>query len=241
MKNKIFFITAASFCLMASCKKNVPEPEQVAALNVVNAVVGGKQIKLNSWLRDSARAYNCKVWGIAAGDNRRIYLYPVGDSLKPYYSQVAPFKNGHLYSLFLCGQPEAVDSLLTDDVIPDFYSDSTVGVRLINLSSGKKTYSVTRASNIQTPLFSNVGYKVLTSFVKLSLRSPVSSSSVTFQVRDGANKVLASYTLPENANSTYANAGIRLARGRNLTLVIRGSEDAVLPANGVGLFPVPNY
>ncbi|GGH65629.1 hypothetical protein HNQ91_002042 [Filimonas zeae] len=241
MKLTIVFGAAILFYITVSCKKSIPEPEQVAALNVVNAVVGGKQIKLNSWLRDSARAYNYRAWGVTAGESRKVYLYPVGDSLKPYYNQALALKSGHLYSLFLCGQPGAVDTLLTDDAIPDFYTDSSMGIRLINLSSGKKTYSVTRASNVQNLLFSNIGYKAPTDFVKLSLRSPVPASAVTFQVRDASNKILASYTLPENANSTYANVGIRNARGRNLTLVIRGAEDAAQAANAIGLFPVPHY
>ena len=88
------FSTMALVAFLAgSCKKSTVETSPLASLNITNAVVGGKTVKLNSNLVDSATNYNFKAFGLNAG-NTNIYVYPTGDSTHPYFTSVVPTSTG---------------------------------------------------------------------------------------------------------------------------------------------------
>lgn len=242
LKRFFVFVLFALGIFSSSCKKNQIESKTnpLAALVVTNAVVSGGNIKLNTNDRDSAKVYNAKLFGLAAGEST-IRLFATTGS-KTYYNTVQQMVNGGVYSLFLSGTESGVDAVFVKDDLPSYYTDSTVGIRIINLSPNSASVNVTLASATGTNVFSGISYKQLTNFVKLPLPGTIPTGSVTFQVRDAVtNNVLATYTLPTSANSNYPNISILNSRNRNLTLVIKGLTGTTTGNDALGLFPVANY
>jgi len=138
-------------------------------------------------------------------------------------------KTGAIYSLFLGGDTSKVDTLLTQDIIP-FYapSDSSVGIRFVNMSTGSMPFSVTLNGNPASQTeFSNIAYKGVTGWNKYPGTSAV-GGGYTFVLRDQATgDSLTSFTW----NYTLY---------RSNTIVVSGSEavNATYPLN---LFQMNNY
>src|SRR5688572_11342220 len=90
--------------MLFSCKKDDINIKPKGSLTVVNAVVGGTTAKLgntSTYIFDNDFAQ----YGIFTGENN-IYVYPVADSLNPYYSNNKfSISEGEVYSLFLAGNP----------------------------------------------------------------------------------------------------------------------------------------
>jgi hypothetical protein len=224
----------------ASCDKVAYKPVGTAALVVTNAVVGGAPVKLNSNVRDSAKKYGAMIFGITDGSTN-VTLFSTSNVAKPYYSNTVNAENGGIYSAFLTGSNDAPESVWIKENIPGFYTDSVVGVRLINLSPNSSPVNLVLASDNTTSIFSGVAYKQITGFLKLPLKKVVPAGSVSFQIRDAAtNDLLTTYTLPTAVNSAYPSVSIALARFRNITLVLKGMKAGVAP-DGLGLFPVAYY
>lgn len=222
-----------------SCKKDPIETTGVASLLLVNAIQDGKTVKLNSNQRDSSLNYNSKVFGLIPTTNK-VYLYPIGDSLNAYFNGRLPLENGGIYSLYLSGSTSTPDTLLIKETLPPYYTDSTVGIRLVNLCTGSASLYLTIASDSTVNLFSTISYRKITGFTKRALPRVVPTASVTFQLRDANKKLVASYILPASANATYLNISIAASRNRNLTLVAKGTIGAT-GINAPGLYPVANY
>jgi hypothetical protein len=243
MKGSYFSLAAIIMALfLLSCKKGKIESKPSASLIVTTAVVGGGNVKLNTNVRDSAKAYNAKAFVIVAGSSD-IKLYSTSDPAKPYYSATQQTETGSIYSIFLGGQGAAAEGIFVKETALQRYTDSSLGVRIINLSPNSTSVNITMASDTNTKVFTGVAYKGLTEFVKLPLKSVIPTNSVTFQVRDNVtNKVLTTYTLPTTVNSTYPNISTTLSRDRNLTLVIKGLQGTTgSNPDAFGVFPVALY
>ena len=139
-----------------------------------------------------------------------MYIWPVGDSANPYY--VNPkfvAKDREVYSLFVAGQIGSTTGLLIKDEIP-YYTDSTFGVRFINLIPNSPPLNVTLSTI--TPSVnevSNLGYLQYTDFKIYPGKA--ANTSYTFQVRKASdNSIVASFTLSP------------VPRFANVTLVIKG-------------------
>src|SRR5882724_10240946 len=108
---KIILNVSASLQLVlltfTSCKKDNIETTPLTSLNITNAIVGGTTAKLGS--NATTVANNAFTqYALKAGENN-LYIWPVGDSLHPYYTQDKfSTNNGEVYSLFLAGTPGAV-------------------------------------------------------------------------------------------------------------------------------------
>jgi hypothetical protein len=240
--NKYFKPAIFAALLFASCKKDQIEAKSrpMASLVVVNSITSGGDVKLNTVDRDSAKAYNYKTFSLLAG-NTQIKLYPINNPTFFYYNSVRNIINGGVYSLFLSGQGTAVDTVFIKDEIQPFYDDSTLGVRVINLSPNSGPLNVTLAATPTVNLFAGIAYKQLTSFAILPLKSVVAANSVSFQIKDASNNLLSTYILPATANSTYPGISILNSRNRNLTLVIKGLVATTSGSDAFGVFPVANY
>jgi hypothetical protein len=241
MKHVPLIFCSIVVIIMTSCKKNEVSLTPLASLNVVAAVIGGGNLKLNYNERDSAKAYNSKVFGIVSGTSN-VVIYSTSNPGKPYYDNTVETQNGDNYSLFLSGNPNGIDAVLVKDNMPAHYIDSTVGVRIVNLSPNCSPVNITLASASTTKIFSNIAYKQVSDFIQLPLLAVMPSGSVTFQVRDGiSNALLTSYTLPSSVNSDYPGISVQLSRFRNITLVIKGLQGVSTGVDAFGVFPVPNY
>jgi hypothetical protein len=240
MKHRPFIFALLIVIFFESCKKNKISIAPLASLNVVATVVGGDNVKLNNNSVDSAKAYNSNIFGIVAGSSN-VLIYPTSSLGKPYYNGVIESENGDNYSLFLSGYPNNVDAILVKENIPEYYSDSMIGIRVVNLSPTSSSLNISLASATNTNVFSNVVYKQVTDFIKFSLPTVIPSGSVSFQIRDAANTLLSTYTLPTAVTSNYPGISVQLSRFRNITLVIRGLQGVSTGSDAFGVFPVANY
>ncbi len=237
----IFYIIYIALFFVTSCKKDELEVSSIASLNTVTAVIDGGNVKLNTNERDSAKSYNSKLFIIRSG-NSIVRLYPTNDNSIVYFNQSVQTEAYGIYSLFLAGAYPTIETVLVKDNLPPMYSDSTFGIRVINLSPNSSSVDITLAADTKTNLFSEVPYKQLTEFIKLPLPTTIPSGSVSIQVRDHANaSLLATYTLPTSVNSLYPGISIALTRFRNLTLVVKGLKGTTSGTNAFGIFPVANY
>jgi hypothetical protein len=239
MKQFSYLLVAIAVLIGNSCKKNLNESKPVSSLNIVNAIVGGVSIKIDKNLLDSSKIYNAKNFPIVPG--RDIRVYPTIDPASTYY-QVSKSQtvNGKLYSVLFCGQSPNVEAIFREENYPAPYTDSSFGVRVINLSPNSSPINITIQSNSSTNLFSNIAYKQISDFVKLPLKTSVTAGSVSFQVRSAVNPstVMTTYTLPNNANSEYPGISINLQRFKNITIVVKGVQGTTSGADRFGVFPV---
>src|SRR6185369_10245432 len=92
---------------------------------------------------------------------------------------------GGLYTIFVVGADKLVDTMFLQDFIP-VITDSSAGVRFVNLAQGSSLISVNLEGNdpAQTE-FSNLGYKQVSNF-----KSYTGMNGITyynFEVRDQAS------------------------------------------------------
>jgi hypothetical protein len=221
MRYSIFAISLLLFACAASCKKSTISLSPLASLNVTNAVVGGKTVKLNSNIGDSATNYNYKVFGLNVGNNS-VYIYPTDDSTHPYYSNMVQTNNGDVYSLFLAGNVATkVDTVLLRESIPT-YTDSSYAVRFINLVFNSQPITITLSTSPSVAQFTGIIYKQASAFKTYTAKLSVATD--TFQVRDAVtNSILASYPIvkPRFFSCTLAWKGMVGGTGTNTPSLLR--------------------
>jgi hypothetical protein len=129
------------------------------------------------------------------------------------------FSAGNLYSLYITG---------TDTTSPDYLfiqdsvtkrTDSTAGIRFVNLSTGSNPVSVDIKGQANVSVVSNLPYKDITNFISFPATSTI--SSYVFEFRDATSgNLLTSYTLSGvNTNSPTVPNSVLF---RNLTIALIG-------------------
>lgn len=216
MNKKIKHIIGYCICLVVwmclfSCRKDKYEVYPIASITVTNAIVGGPSIRLKDISTSISNNSSSKL-SLMAGDFE-LYVYPVGDSLNPYYTDPKFYtENRDTYSLFLSGQSPSIASVILKDNLP-YHDDSTCGVRFINLCSDCLPINITLSNLPATNEVSNLGYLQSTDFRVYSAKA--ATSTYKFQIRKSSdNSILMTYDL-----ST--------PRFANVTLVIRGMRSSV--------------
>jgi hypothetical protein len=134
------------------------------------------------------------------------------------------FAAGHLYSLFITGvDTTSPDYLFVQDTIT-MQTDSTAGIRFVNLSASSNSVSVDIQGQPNGSVIPSLAYKGITGFLSFPATSMI--SSYVFEFRDMASgNLLASYTLSGvNINSTTTANTVLF---RNLTIALIGQ-----PAGG---------
>src|SRR6266480_1853449 len=187
--NQLLTVFFLSF-LIGSCKKDEVKLTPLASLNIINAVVGGMAIKLNTL--PTTIAYNANSQFTLLAGNSSIYVYPVGDSSHPYYSNTIQTANGSYYSLFLSGQAPTIDTILIKDVVP-YRADSTFGLRFINLSPNSPAVSVNLTGGANGSEVASLPYKSITEFK--TYPGLAANATTSFEIRNAATgTVLVTYT-----------------------------------------------
>ena len=220
---------------LQSCKKDGPNFTPLASLNVADAVIGGRNVKLNTNVRDSATLYSYKLFQVLAGETP-IRLYPTNNPNAPYFDETKTTVNGGIYSLFLTGTASAPESVFVKDEIPPFSRDSIVRVRIVNCSLNSAPISVTLGSAPTANVFSNIGYKTVTAFSDIELKTRIAVGGNVFQIRDSAGTLLASYTLPATGLVSVASS-----RFKNITLVVKGLVGTTTGTDAFGIYGMTNY
>ncbi|RZK75826.1 MAG: hypothetical protein EOO85_12935 [Pedobacter sp.] len=234
MKKYIVFALTLLASLQ-SCKKDGPTFTPLASLNVADAVIGGRNVKLNTNVRDSATLYSYKLFQIVAGESP-IKLYPTNNPAAPYFDQTRTTVNGGIYSMFLTGTASAPENVFVKDEIPPFSQDSIVRVRIVNCSVNSSAISVTLGSAPTATIFSNIAYKSVSAFRDIELKTRLAVGGNIFQVRDSSGTLLASYTLPATGLVSVASS-----RFKNITLVVRGLAGTTGGTDAFGIYGMTNY
>lgn len=235
MKSHIIAIFIIFSLGMQACKKDGPTFTPIASLNVANAVIGGRNIKLNSNVRDSGTLYGYKLFQVLAGETP-ITLYPTNNPASPYYQETHAIVNGGIYSLFLAGNASAPEGIFTKDDIPPYSQDSIIRIRVVNCSVNSAPLNVTLASSPNANLFTNVAYKTVTTFSQIELKTRVTVGGNVFQVRNSSGTLLTSYTLPATGVVSIASS-----RFKNITLVVKGLSGATSGSDAFGIYAMANY
>jgi hypothetical protein len=235
MKPYLFFTLLILTLSWQSCKKEGPTFSPLASLNVANAVVGGRNVKLNTNVRDSANLYGFKLFQVIPGETA-IKLFPTNNPAAPYYQQTNTTVNGGIYSLFLTGTAATPESIFVKDEIAPFSQDSILRVRIVNCSVGSSAISVTMGSSPTVSLFSNLSYKTVSAFNSIDLKTRIATGGNIFQLRNAAGTVLATYTLPATGTVSVASS-----RFKNITLVVKGLFGTTSGSDAFGVFAMANY
>jgi len=162
-------------------------------------------------------------------DSNDLLIVPITDTVFNVFKGTVPLVSGGIYSFFLAGDTTHPDTMLVKDDIP-VYSDSSAGIRFVNLAAGGKSISINLVGSdpaSQTE-FSGLGYMHITSFKKYQAGSSVVDNSYSFEIHDQATgDLLTTYTW-------------YYSRFKNNTIVIGGSTD---PAGSIPLnvWSVNNY
>jgi len=114
--------------------------------------------------------------------------------------------------------------VLNKDHIPG-RPDSTMGVRIVNMSTGSGPVAVALLSSVGTNEFDNVAYKGITDFKSYSAKS-TDPANIRFEIKSSAGDSL-TVSAPLSAHSY---------RFKNITLVLGGSYPS-----GLSVFTVNNF
>jgi hypothetical protein len=147
-----------------------------------------------------------------------IYKYPDTNAHNaPLYDLTLDLQPGTIYSLFLTGTLSSPDTMFTIDTPPYHpFSDSTLGIRFVNLSVGGAPVSVNLVGRANGSEVSGLSYKNITGFAKYSATAAV--SKYTFEFRNTATGVLISSIDVADINLLLYNK----RRYRNFTLALIG-------------------
>jgi hypothetical protein len=209
MRNKLIIVQRfllVSVVLFFSCKKDHYKVPSLATLTVVNAIVGGSNIKVGSLVNEVSNNFYSSI-GIRSG-NLDLYVWPIGDSLHPYYTYSKFYAEDHgVYSLFLTGQSPNATGVLLYEKFP-YHLDSTCGIRFINLSPNSPPINITLSTTPTVNEVSNLAYLQNTEFKLYSAKS--SYASYSFQIRKASD------------NSLLMTVPLTTPRFANVTIVVRG-------------------
>lgn len=245
--NGLLIILLFSF----GCNKNsgLPTSGGVSALTIVNAVPlsesvipvinttmpafwfsNTNQIGYGSFFEYSVKS-GMDTISIVQDDGDTMEFRPKSNAMM--YYNVINVANGGIYSLFLCGKDSsAPDFLFTRDTVPyHIATDSSVGIRFVNLCAGVDPFSVNLEGNPAGSEVSYLSYKGITEFRNYTSNS--TTIGYTFVITDAiTGDSITNFALTPNTNfSNYNGYGLfdyqsgSLLTFKNITIAIFGSSD----------------
>lgn len=250
MKKLIYYITILVLMMPAvSCEKNNSTPSGGASLLVINSVAGSNGLVTNFSDDYALDNYYWQAnilyygtyysyineFGLKPG-NTALTLYEYPDTTaksNPLYKLHLDMANGSVHTLFLTGLVDSPDSLFTTDY-PPYHppGDSSVGVRVVNLSPGSNPVNITLSTSPGVAEFSGITYKGITPFKNYPATAGI--SSYDFQFWDATDGTLLGEYVMNGINNGSVNNNRNYYRYRNVTLVLEGlpgSNDILLINN----------
>jgi uncharacterized protein with LGFP repeats len=255
MKQLLSIVTIVTVLFFSCSKKSVPGTGSVAAFNFVNAVVGSSptvvafsnsNITYAAWGAISYGASN--LFSPGAG-NVPLTLARISDTTQPFFQGTLALNADSIYSFFISGDTTAIDTLLTRDIIPYYpRTDSVMGIRFVNLSSGSNPISINLEGSSNGSEADNFPYKGVTGFKQYANNS--TTIDYLFVVRDAATgDSLTQFDFVANGSgnngfgltdpSSNQNNGVLLTF-KNLTIAIYGSE-STSSGNSLSTMLIDNY
>jgi len=144
------------------------------------------------------------------------------------YYNILGLKKSGIYSLFLCGtDTTSPDYLFTTDTLAYYPpSDSVMGIRLVNLSTGSNPISINLEGNANGSEVGSLPYKGITGFKTYPCNS--TTNDYFFVIRDAATGDSLTQFDFGSQNNGYGlvniyNGGLLLTF-RNVTIAVYGSE-----------------
>jgi len=248
----IFILMTALACsFWTSCsKENLPTPSSIAALNVVNVLPNSAPLILVQGSISSVIGEFSNIDPLSYGSTA--VLTPMSGSETFYavqsntdtatvgskgtdfmFNGVLNFKAGSLYSLFITGEDTTnPDFLFVQDVLSAI-TDSSIGIRFVNLSTGSYPMSINLEGNPNGSEVGNLPYKGMTSFKQYINNSTI--IDYLFVVRDAATgDSLTQFDFLANGSSNNGygltdpssspNYG-HLLTFRNITIAVYGQQN----------------
>ena len=229
-----------SLFLLTACKKD--NPRGVATLLMFNAVIGSDTLVTSfngtepiTWYKNANKLIYGQVtnstyfnmngqFNSYAGD-QSIALYNKQDTTpksKPVFDLGVNLPVSSINSLFLTGTMTAPDFFLTKDN-PPYHpaTDSSMGIRFVNLSPGIMKLSVNLVGQANGSELNNLGYKQITDFKNYPVITGV--NEYRYEFRDAGNgDLITTYTI-DVRNKQSGNVVSNPRRYRNFTLMFYGS------------------
>ena len=167
--------------VVTSCKKDQEVLKETSSITIVNCMTTGntifpaltdpqnlsfssKVMGLRPLQEFLTEGFAAKIWGLNSGTAPlKIYVFP--DSLSPAVTQKIDLKAGDIYSLYVTGDRNNIDTLLVKDSIPHVAAkDSMIIVRFVNLIKDGVPLSVNIVDEPAIPAIENIGYKSVTPY-----------------------------------------------------------------------------
>jgi hypothetical protein len=213
--------------LLFSCNKSENNVKQlsISAMTVVNAVVNAGPLISDITGADSVASYYSAARQISYGtffensipsaSTVPVVIYQLSDTTHALFNAKLNLQPNSIYSLFLSGTlngQNSPDSLLTVDH-PPYHppTDSSSGIRFVNLSPGSSPISVNIQGNPSASEVSTLSYRNITGFKNYPATTNI--TQYTFEIRDAASgNLLTAYTY-------------NIAPYQNITIAVIGSKD----------------
>jgi hypothetical protein len=191
--------------LISACQKmgTIPVVPSAASLTVVNAVPGSTPvipvintgspityfsfvnplIGYGSFIEYSPPGGEDTTYVVQRTDTLALDIGPKSNML---FYNILNLKPGGIYSLYLCGtDTSSPDYLLTTDSIPYYGpTDSVMGIRFVNLSTGSNPISINLEGNANGSEIGSLAYKGITTFKQYVNNS--NTLDYFFVIRDAA-------------------------------------------------------
>lgn len=228
-----------------SCKQNLVSPDStVASFNVVDANVGSASLFVNifnqpvvysKFTTSNYITYGkSNVYSPIAGTNPISFTQST-DTLNRLFQANFSFQKNDSYTFFLTGTKTQPDTVLIHENLPA-RTDSTAGIRFINLSPGANPISVNIKGQANGSEVQSLAYKKYTTFK--SYKADHTVATYVFEFRDQATgTLLFTYTL--SGVNTQSSTVVNNVLFRNITLALIGQPAGGTVAQSVIL--VPNY
>ncbi len=239
-------IIAICWCCTGCYKETVPAG--TSSLTIINAVVGSTPLVTNfgteplQWYKTAQQlsygTYNATINAFSAYTgtvNLVLHQYPdTAAHNSPLYNLALNLPTHTIHTLFLVGQVASPDTLFTTDTPPYHSStDSTTGIRFVNLSPNSTGVSVNIKGQANGSEISSLPYKGITTFKNYGATKAV--SSYIFEIRDATtNALLTTYTL------SGFNAATNSPRFRNVTIALKGLTGGA-GTSALGTFLINNF
>jgi len=172
-----FFFLPLFFCACKKSSFNNASPN--ASINVIHAASNLPSVNVH-FSEDTGPFYtymqpisygSAFEWGIPGGAVP-IVIISSADTSGSILNTTFDLKPSGIYSLYLLNESSKSSTLFLEDTIP-VHSDSTAGVRFINLSEGSQPMTVNIDTSPSQTEFGNVGYKEITAFTTIGKESGV--------------------------------------------------------------------
>lgn len=217
---------------LTSCKKETPVKEGVSLI-IINAVTGSKPLATNFNGTGAVRFVDTRRvnYGTFTLSNNifereggivSLGLYQYPDTLSkdiPLFNLQLNLPSGSMHSLYLAGTVDAPDTMLVHDALPGYApTDTSMGLRFVNLSRGSNPITVQLVGETNGPEVAALAYKQITGTKKYPVLKK--KGDHVFEFRDAVtDAILFTYTatgidddgIPPKGNNRWVYRNFTLA------------------------------